>query len=174
MTRARGPRMLRPMSGNEMAALVERLEPAMRHTALRCSALKTWIFRILVNRAKSEGVRERRSVPMSAFGDDCAVDPDRFSGGRWLVPPQPWGDPEERLLQGELRDRVRAELAALPPVQRAVVTLRDLEGLDSGEVCDLLSISAGNQRVLLHRGRTRLRVALAAELARNAHDHATD
>ncbi len=194
--------MLRPMSGKEMAALVERLEPALKHTALRYvrteavaeevvqdtwvavmrgigrfegrSALKTWIFRILVNRAKSEGVRERRSVPMSALGDESGVDPDRFSGGHWLVPPQPWGEPEGRLLQSELRDRVRAELAELPPAQRTVVTLRDLEGLDSDEVCELLAISPGNQRVLLHRGRTRLRSALEAELACNAYGPTTD
>ena len=129
------------------------------------SSLKTWIFRILVNRAKTRGERESRSVPFSSLesGDgEPSVDPDRFiEAGAWSSPPRPWeGEPVERLLAGEARDVIDAAIAELPPAQRSVITLRDLDGLDADETCDLLDLTDGNQRVLLHRARSRVRQAL--------------
>ena len=135
------------------------------------SALGTWIFSILINQAKSHGVRERRSLPLSAASaaaDDPAVDPDRFQSdgdtwpGHWATPPRPWQSPDRRLLSLEARDRLKSALAQLPPRQRLVVGLRDVEGFDSQEVCELLGLSEENQRVLLHRGRSRLRAQLEA------------
>ena len=133
------------------------------------SALGTWIFSILINQAKSHGVRERRSLPLSstsAAPGDPVVDPDRFQGdedawpGHWATPPRPWQQPERRLLSLEARDRLKSALAELPTRQRLVVGLRDVEGCDSQEVCRLLDLSEENQRVLLHRGRSRLRAKL--------------
>ncbi|HKP89248.1 MAG TPA: sigma-70 family RNA polymerase sigma factor [Thermoleophilaceae bacterium] len=129
------------------------------------SSLKTWIFRILVNRAKTRGERESRSVPFSSLEDaegEPAVDPDRFaSAGNWSSPPRRWeGEPVERLLAGEEREVIDATIAELPPAQRSVITLRDIEGLDADETCDLLDLTDGNQRVLLHRARSRVRQAL--------------
>ncbi|CAO5183277.1 RNA polymerase sigma-70 factor, ECF subfamily [Frankia sp. AiPs1] len=133
------------------------------------SRLRTWVFSILVNIARSRGARERRSVPFSALSyDETAptVAADRFlpSGdewaGHWSAPPLAWDLPESAALSGEIRSRLRAALDALPARQRAVVQLRDVLGLDPGEVCELLGLEPGNQRVLLHRGRARLRQAL--------------
>ena len=130
------------------------------------SSLKTWLFRILSNRAKTRGAREARTIAMSALaGDDHAVDPDRFFGadhpespGWWSSYPTAW--PEERLLASEVRDVIEEAVEELPDGQRAVIALRDLEGWSSDETCDALGISAGNQRVLLHRARSRVRSAL--------------
>jgi RNA polymerase sigma-70 factor, ECF subfamily len=138
------------------------------------SSLKTWLFRILTNRAKTRATREGRMVPFSALGDDhnrtrdAAVDPDRFLDAghprwphHWAAPPHDWRVmPEERLLARETVAVIRAAIDMLPPAQRQVVTLRDVEGWSSGEVCDLLDLSEGNQRVLLHRARSKLRRAL--------------
>jgi RNA polymerase sigma-70 factor (ECF subfamily) len=133
------------------------------------STLKTWLFHILTNRAKTRGIRERRSVPFTSLGpgdDEPAVAPDRFQGegdswpGHWATPPRPWEDPERRLASLEARERLREAIAALPSVQQAVLTLRDVEGLESEEVCALLDLSPGNQRVILHRARARVRDAL--------------
>jgi len=132
------------------------------------SALKTWIFRILVNRAKTRGVREARSVPLSSLGDDDgpnvpAVDPVRFrSDGMWADPPRRWEDdtPEAVLLREEARRRLAQAIEALPPRQRAVLVLRDLEGVSAGEVCNILEIADTNQRVMLHRARSALHRAL--------------
>jgi RNA polymerase sigma-70 factor, ECF subfamily len=133
------------------------------------SSLKTWIFRILTNRAKTRGEREARSVPFSSIGDayDPAVDPDRFQGedgqhpGGWKQFPTPWeGDPEERLLAGEARALILDTIEQLPPNQRAVITLRDIEGFSSEEVRNVLDVSDTNQRVLLHRARSKVRGAL--------------
>jgi RNA polymerase sigma-70 factor (ECF subfamily) len=137
------------------------------------SSLKTWLFRIVMNIARTRGVRERRSLPFSALtapgeDDPPSVPPERFQGrgdawpGHWAAPPRPWEDPERRLASIELRERLRAALGSLPAAQQTVVTLRDVEGLGAEEVCDLLGLSEGNQRVLLHRGRARLRAALAS------------
>jgi RNA polymerase sigma-70 factor, ECF subfamily len=129
------------------------------------SSLKTWIFRILVNRAKTRGERESRSVPFSSLegGDGGpSVDPDRFvEAGAWASPPRSWeGEPEGRLLAGEARQVIDAAIETLPTAQRQVITLRDIEGLDAAEVVDVLDISDGNQRVLLHRARSKVRQAL--------------
>jgi RNA polymerase sigma-70 factor (ECF subfamily) len=132
------------------------------------SSFKTWLFRILTNKAKTRGQREKRSVPFSALAvdgdeDGAAVDVDRFLGpssrhaGHWAAPPR--GLPEERLLAGEARARIEAAIAALPPNQRAVITLRDVEGLSAEEACNVLGVSETNQRVLLHRARAKVRAA---------------
>jgi len=134
------------------------------------SSLKTWIFRILINRAKSAGVREHRSVPFSAFEDDDekepSVDPSRFQtwtrwSGYWSAPPHSWaGVPEERLLSSETRAVVDAAIAGLPAMQRAVILLRDVRNFTSQEACEVLGINEVNQRVLLHRARSKVRAQL--------------
>ncbi len=134
------------------------------------SSLKTWVFRILVNTAKTRGVREARTVPFSALveeGNERAVPEERFRGaddewpGHWASPPRSLDTvPEERLLARETRGRIAEALATLPESQRVVVTLRDVAGWDADEVCEALDLSEGNQRVLLHRGRAKLRAAL--------------
>jgi len=128
------------------------------------SSLRTWLLAILVNRARTTGVREARSV---AVGDwEAAVDRGRFdASGAWSSPPQQWvEDVEDRLGAAELAGHIHAALEQMPARQRAVVTLRDVDGLDSDEVCEVLSLSQANQRVLLHRGRSQLRRALEAVL----------
>ncbi len=137
------------------------------------SSLRTWIFRILVRRAQTRGQREARSVPFAALerpeaGEDGpTVDADRFlADGEWSSAPVSWDElPEERLLAAETRAQVEAAVAALPEAQRAVITLRDIEGWDAEQVRTLLQISDGNQRVLLHRARARVRAALEQYLA---------
>jgi RNA polymerase sigma-70 factor, ECF subfamily len=135
------------------------------------SSLKTWIFRILTNTAKTRGVREGRSVPFSALAADDeggrSVDPDRFLGpderfpGHWATPPESWeGMPEQRILSGETLDVISAEIERLPPAQALVITMRDIDGFGSDEVCNALDITETNQRVLLHRARTKVRRAL--------------
>jgi RNA polymerase sigma-70 factor (ECF subfamily) len=142
------------------------------------SSLRTWIFRILANRTRTRAARERRTVPLSAIverelgGWDAAVDRARFAGpgepvplGHWTSPPPAWGsDVERRLLGHETMRVVAAALDRLPPAQRTVMTLRDVEGWPSEDVRAALGISAGNQRVLLHRARSRVRQALEDEL----------
>jgi len=134
------------------------------------SSLRTWIFRIAANIAKTRGVRESRSVPLSsvsAAGDDePAVDEARFADGAWASPVRPWGlDAAQIALDDEAGARIRAEIDRLPDVQRAVITLRDIHGLGSDEVGVALGISQGNQRVLLHRARSRVRAALESYFA---------
>ena len=123
------------------------------------SSLKTWLFRILANRARSAGAGEHRHVPVEP---GRAVDSALFDGaGAWLRPVEPWGDESDaRLDAAKMAPFLRAALDDLPERQRQVVLLRDVEGLSSDDVCDVLEISAGNQRLLLHRGRNRLREAL--------------
>ena len=129
------------------------------------SSLKTWLFRILTNRAKTRGMRERRSLAFSALeSDDGAVDADRFRGpdenwpGHWSAPPRAF--PEERLLADETRGIIEDAIAKLPATQRTVITLRDVEGWSAEEVCNALTLSETNQRVLLHRARSSVRAAL--------------
>jgi RNA polymerase sigma-70 factor, ECF subfamily len=132
------------------------------------SSLKTWIFRIVANKAMTRAAREGRSVPFSALApDEPSVDPERFRGpedryaGHWTAFPASWADvPEERLLASETLSLVEQAIAELPPAQAVVITMRDVEGFDSGEVCDALEISEANQRVLLHRARSKVRRAL--------------
>jgi RNA polymerase sigma-70 factor (ECF subfamily) len=130
------------------------------------SSFRTWLFRILVNRARTAGARERRTIAVGDPGP--AVDASRFRAtGQWLSPPEQWvEDIEDRLQAGQLADRVRSVIAELPGRQRAVVTLRDVEGLSSSEVCQVLDLTEANQRVLLHRGRSRVRQVLETELGR--------
>lgn len=142
------------------------------------SSLKTWIFRILLNKAHTRAAREAGSVPFSALDgrdsdtDEPSVDQDRFLGpegewaGHWASSPLRFEDlPDERLLAGETLGCIAGALAELPPLQRAVVTMRDVEGWSSADVCGALGLSASNQRVLLHRGRSKVRSALETYLA---------
>ena len=128
------------------------------------SSLRTWIFRILVNRARTRATRDSRSLPFSALETDegPAVEPAAFGAdGRWVSSPARLdGDPVTGLLSAELRQHLQRAVEGLSPDQRAVITLRDLVGLSATEVCDLLELSDANQRVLLHRARTRVRAAL--------------
>jgi RNA polymerase sigma-70 factor, ECF subfamily len=138
----------------------------------RRSSLKTWIFRILTNVAMRSGARERRSVPFSALAKaedtgEPTVDPDRFLPadselfpGHWAIMPARWPTPEEGLLAIETREVIAAAIAELPVAQRTVIALRDVEGWSSEEVAEALEISAGNQRILLHRARSRVRNAI--------------
>ncbi len=133
------------------------------------SSLKTWILRITANVARTALVRLGRTVAIGVVDDGPTVDPERFSAiGRWRDPPQPWhtGEPEAALLRKELGALVQRELLELPPAQRAVVMLRDVEELTNDEICVMLELSEANQRVLLHRGRARLRAAIERELKR--------
>jgi RNA polymerase sigma-70 factor (ECF subfamily) len=139
------------------------------------SSLKTWVFRILVNTAKTRAMRDRRVVPFSALHDparvpEASVDPERFlpdddehHPGGWSAPPRAL--PEERLLAAETRKLVAAAIEELPASQRAVISLRDVEGWSAEEVRNALDLSEVNQRVLLHRARSKVRSALEDYLA---------
>jgi RNA polymerase sigma-70 factor (ECF subfamily) len=137
------------------------------------SSLKTWIFRILTNRAKTQAQREGRSIPFSALWDpesdvdEPAVELDRFQTfadehpGGWVAFPASWESvPEQYWLSREARAVIQGAIDALPPGQREVITLRDVEGWASDEVCNVLGVSETNQRVLLHRARSKVRRAL--------------
>jgi RNA polymerase sigma-70 factor (ECF subfamily) len=144
------------------------------------SSLKTWVFQILSNRARTRAVREHRSAPFSALGgdergDEAAVDAERFFaadhrwGGHWAAAPADWATlPEERLLGRESLACVRAAIGELPPRQASVLVLRDVEGWEPEEVCAALGLSPGNQRILLHRARCKVRAALESYLAEEA------
>jgi len=138
------------------------------------SSLKTWLFRILTNRAKTRGKRESRYESMDSEEGESEgwTDPDRFIPGgglqgHWRVQPTPWDDltPERLLLSKESRRLIQIAIDALPPVQRQVMMLRDIEDVDANEVCNLLDITETNQRVLLHRARTKVRCAIDAQLS---------
>jgi len=130
------------------------------------SSLKTWIYTIVANVARTRAVREARSVPFSSLAaadddGDAAVDPDRFvAEGHWARPIEPWRE----LLDHEARAVIDAAIAQLPPQQAQVIQLRDVEGWSSEEVRNVLEISETNQRVLLHRARSKVRAALEAYL----------
>jgi len=135
------------------------------------SSLRTWISRIVINRARSRGVRDRRSVAFSSLvdaeaGDDTPIlDPSRFQEagrypGHWADGPSSWEDGERRVLGEELQRLVAEALETVPPAQQLVMRLRDVAGWTADEVCQALDISRGNQRVLLHRARTRVRAAV--------------
>jgi RNA polymerase sigma-70 factor (ECF subfamily) len=137
------------------------------------SSLKTWIFKILTNIATRRGMRERRTVPFSALAEaesgdeEAAVDADRFLPAdhdrwphHWALGPTRWETPEEGLLSSETTEQILDAIEALPPAQRTVITLRDVQGWPSDEVCATLGLSEGNQRVLLHRARSKVRTAL--------------
>ena len=136
------------------------------------SALRTWLFHIAANKARSRLSREGRSVPFSSLSipdeEDAGVSADRFDGrGMWKEPPGPWTEENpERLAQGaQTRAVIEQAIAQLPDAQRTVITLRDVEELDAEEICRLLGITLTNQRVLLHRARTKVRVALETYMA---------
>lgn len=181
-------------AGDEAAfsELVERLHPAMVRLALtrvrsravaeevaqdawlgllrgidtfeERSSLRSWLFRIVINRAISTGVRERTHLPV----DEAQLEyrDGRFSqDGWWITPPTHWADEVlDRIIAPDLAERVHQVIAELPRGQQAVVTLRDVEGLSSAEVCTILDITEGNQRVLLHRARSRIRATLEQEV----------
>jgi RNA polymerase sigma-70 factor (ECF subfamily) len=137
------------------------------------SSLRTWIIQILLNTARTRGRREKRTLPFAYFrrraeegGDEPAVDPDRFQGrrgevpGAWASPPAEWSDPEHQLETAAARDVMLKAIAELPPRQREVITLRDIQGWPAAEVCNALGLTETNQRVLLHRARSKVRAAL--------------
>lgn len=136
------------------------------------SSLRTWLFRICVNKARTRFVRDGRIVPFSSLagpgdGDGSQADRDPFDGeGAWRDPPSTWHEesPERLAMGAETRAAIEACISELPETQRAVLTLRDVEGMEADEICNLLSISLTNQRVLLHRARARVREALAVRL----------
>ncbi len=139
------------------------------------SSLKSWIFAILVNCAKARASRDARMVTLSSLeaeseDDGPSVSPDRFLdedqrwAGHWAEPPEPW--PDARVESQEMVALVQEALATLPEAQRSVMSLRDVDGWDSDEVCELLGISEGNQRVLLHRARSKVRGYLEQKLGR--------
>jgi RNA polymerase sigma-70 factor (ECF subfamily) len=133
------------------------------------SSLKTWIFRIVANVARTRAEREARTVPFSSLEaeaerDEPAVDPSRFNHprypGGWTAFPVPWALPEADALAAETRAVIAGAVERLPHAQRVVVTLRDIEGFSAEEACEVLEISDANQRVLLHRGRAKVRAAI--------------
>src|SRR5215216_3015216 len=140
------------------------------------SSLKTWIFRILTNAARTRGARESRTVPFSSLAaaeadEGPSLDADRFFPadhdrypGHWSVGPTTWRTPEDGLLATETREVIVGAIDGLPPAQRTVIALRDIEGWPPEEVCEALELTQGNQRVLLHRARTRVRAQLERHL----------
>lgn len=148
------------------------------------SSLKTWLFRILMNRAQTRGQREGRSIPFSDLApgaadvDESAIEPERFLPashphwpGHWTQPPHSWQSiPEDHYLSAELHAELLQVIDRLPPQQRAVISLRDLEGWSADEVCNTLNLSETNQRVLLHRARAKARKALEQYLERAGGD----
>jgi len=143
------------------------------------SSLRTWIASIALNKARTRGTREGRIVPFALLrrryeeGGGPAVDPDRFQGRRgerpgwWASPPAAWEEPERQLEAAETRDVMLRAIRDLPPRQREVIALRDLAGWDAAEVCNALDLTETNQRVLLHRARSKVRAALEEHLEPN-------
>lgn len=142
------------------------------------ASMRTWVFRIMLNQARARGAREQRTVPFAALAraelDEpfAAVDPDRFLPAdherwphHWAMPPRRFEQqPEQAAQDAQVLAVVRSTLAGLPPMQRLVMTMRDIEGWPADEVCDVLGITEVNQRVLLHRARSRVRAALEEHL----------
>jgi RNA polymerase sigma-70 factor (ECF subfamily) len=138
----------------------------------RRSTVRTWVLGIVVNLARSRARSERRSTPVPFDRDEPAVDPARFRPsssttwpGHWAVAPVPWAAPEDALLTGELRGLVLRAIDALPPAQREVLVLRDVVGESAENTCNVLGLSDTNQRVLLHRARSRVRNAVERYVA---------
>src|SRR5437763_1673221 len=156
------------------AALISLSVPSTPTRRTRTSTLRPWIFRILTNIAKTRAVRDGRTLPFSALQEpgrvpEAAVDADRFLDpehprwpGHWALKPEAW--PEDALVAAETRDRLTEAIEALPATQRAVISLRDIEGWSSEEVRNALDLSETNQRVLLHRARSKVRAALESYL----------
>src|SRR3954467_3073627 len=145
------------------------------------SSLKTWIFKIASNIARTRALREGRCRPFSSLisadaGTEPSVDPDRFFPadhprfpGRWALAPQTWQIAEERVVESETRDVIREAVELLPAAQRLVITLRDIEGWSADEACRALELTEGDQRVLLHRARCKVRAALERHLSPAEH-----
>ncbi|MCL2395888.1 MAG: RNA polymerase sigma factor [Acidimicrobiaceae bacterium] len=131
------------------------------------SSLRTWLFRIVINRARSTGARERRQAPNP--GREPAEDASRFTAdGAWTYPLPHWSEQvDDRLTAEALTSAIHDAIAALPAAQRQVVVLRDVQGLSAREVCDLLGLSDSNQRVLLHRGRVAIRRTIEGQAGRD-------
>jgi RNA polymerase sigma-70 factor (ECF subfamily) len=131
------------------------------------ASIRTWLYRILANQARTAGVREHRSIPVD-IGDEAAVPAGRFDrAGEWASPPGAWTDEVDARLDAKaLAGRVKDLVPELPAAQRQVFTLRDVEHMSADEVCDVLDLTEGNQRVLLHRARSRLRGMLEAEMGK--------
>ena len=135
------------------------------------SALRTWVLGIVVNIARSRGRVERRSVPLPSEPGDCAVEPSRFLPAdhprwphHWATEPVAWTTPEDQLLAAETATVITGAIECLPAVQREVLVLRDVEGLTAAETCNVLGLTDTNQRVLLHRARSRVRSAIERHL----------
>jgi RNA polymerase sigma-70 factor (ECF subfamily) len=130
------------------------------------ASLKTWLYRILTNTAITTAKRDARTIPFSDFespdGDEPAVEPERFINGEWAELPHAWetGSAEDAALRHETLAQIQQAIAALPEMQRAVITLHDIEGWETKDICNVLAISETNQRVLLHRARSKVRRAL--------------
>jgi RNA polymerase sigma-70 factor (ECF subfamily) len=145
----------------------------------RRSSFRTWLFQIALNQARTRGARERRTVPFASLADrelaDDAppVDPERFLGAdhdrwphHWAMPPRRWDEsPDRHAESAETLARVREAIERLPPAQRVVITLRDMYGCESAEVCNALDLTETSQRVLLHRARSRVRADLETYFA---------
>jgi RNA polymerase sigma-70 factor (ECF subfamily) len=137
------------------------------------SSLRTWVFSILLNLARSRGERERRVLPFAALWQrgEAAVPPERFQGrggerpGWWAAPPLRWADPQAQLESREAQEALRAAIAALPARQREAIVLRDVLGFGAEEACSVMGVSDGNHRVLLHRARAKVRGALERHFA---------
>jgi RNA polymerase sigma-70 factor, ECF subfamily len=141
------------------------------------SSLRTWVFSILLNLARTRGVRERRVLPFAALRGrrgEPAVPPERFQGRRgerpgwWAAPPLRWADPHVQLETRATHDALQAAIAALPARQREALVLRDVLGLEPEEACSVIGVSEGNHRVLLHRARAKVRAALERHFAEAA------
>jgi RNA polymerase sigma-70 factor, ECF subfamily len=130
------------------------------------SSFRTWLFRILVNRARTAGMRERRTLAVDDIGP--VIDQSRFDPtGHWSVPPEHWLEQlDDQVMTAKMAARLRSAIGELPARQREVVTLHDIQGMTSEEICGVLDISHANQRVLLHRGRSKLRQVLESEFGR--------
>ena len=136
------------------------------------SALRTWIFQILLNNARTRGKREKRTLPFASFRrraeegtDEPAADPGRFAGdGAWARPPQEWEGAQAQLESDETRRVLLDAIRDLPPRQRDVIALRDLQGYSAVEARNALDLSETNQRVLLHRARSKVRAALESHM----------
>lgn len=128
------------------------------------SSFKTWLFRILVNRARTRGKKEGREIAFDTTEEEAHPDEERFTLGFWSSAPKPW--PDDAIDAKRAVGIVKREVENLPATQRAVVLMRDVEGLDAKEVCNVLGIEETHQRVLLHRGRARLRSLIEKELGK--------